>query len=412
MRRAPCPRCARPEGTPVTNGLPGDDVGRRAGRGDEPDFYCAGCGHEWIDGPLPPWWPPVVAEEMDPFEREIAARELDRRHEQLAPIAATVLNGPLEKAVDQLKDLGPDPAGMLDEVFAGLVVASDRVLQAEAVHAAVAVCRALAAVSADPASDRAESDARFAALDAAVEVYHRADREFEQCGHLDVLHPDLDDEDDEDDDYWIDDGERLRRLVAGGEGEELPAVGAEWDDWLADTAETLFDDGSSMGWVRHVWSRLAGSGLTTVGTELDLARAQVRLVALAVLRRTLLARLDGDDVDEWRYWVRDPGIRSFHLGVLAGIEEVEPGVDLGYSAEGETESAALVALVDIEAGNLSSAMRQELGVAKVFALTWASRYEGARYPLSRDAVSEAVNSNLTPEKHMTYEWVDGGMTLL
>lgn len=164
--------------------------------------------------------------------------------------------------------------------------------------------------------------------------------------------------------------------------------------------------------MRHLWSRLSTSGLTTVETELDLARAEVRLVALAVLRRTLLARLDGDDVEDWSAWVQDPGIDTFHLGVLAGIAGVEPGHDLGYVEGGVAESDALVELVRAESDTLASALVKELGVAQVFALTLASRYRGARYPLASEAMDEAVNADLTPEKHMTYEWVDGGMRLL
>lgn len=199
--------------------------------------------------------------------------------------------------------------------------------------------------------------------------------------------------------------------MRSGNGVELPPVGEVWDDWLEASAASLFPDTSSLGWVRYLWSQLEASGQIAVGTDLEVARAEVRLVTLAVLRREVIARLDGDDTDDWTYHVENPGISPFRLGVLAGTDGVAPDCELGWVADREPQDEALVELVRLEAERVGTALLRELGASKVLALTWASRITGARYPLSTEATDEALNHGLTPEKHQAFEWVSEGMSL-
>lgn len=203
--------------------LPDHDLARRSERGEvvlggcvlfggEPDFRCESCRHEWVDGPLPPWWPPSDVERMDPWDREISADRLDRQYRRVRDVAVAVLDEPLRVARGRLTEIVGDSRSDLDDVFDGLVVPSDRVLQAEVLNTAAAVCRALAAANDEGAADLVEMDSRYAALDAAVDTFRRADREYPQRGDVDVLQP-LEDEED-----WLcdeDRGEPSRRFRDG-----------------------------------------------------------------------------------------------------------------------------------------------------------------------------------------------------
>ena len=116
-------------------------------------------------------------------------------------------------------------------------------------------------------------------------------------------HDDEDDDGNEDEDDWLTPEDRFAAAARTGGGSELPPVGEEWDDWLADVAAAVFRHGSSLGWARYVWAEvLATSGLTQLTTELDRARAVLRRRALDVLRDEFFTRLD-EEGGEGSWWI-------------------------------------------------------------------------------------------------------------
>lgn len=415
-------------GIPIEYGLPDEELRAQAERGEvaiggcivrdgAPDRYCTGCGHEWVRGPLPKWWPPVAPDEMSPVEYDLACRALDDRTNQTVAV------------VDALRDDGPAAAAEalesllgrfeqeygerhVDAGLSGLVVPRDRVLVAHLLGAAVDVCRSVEAVT-RPALFPHDEDLR--ALEAADDAFRRADADLRRYGCTDFAEPD--DEDDEDEDCWLTLEDRLAEAARTGDGSEMPAVGEEWDDWLADIAATIFTSGSSLGWARYVWSAaLAPSGLTELSTELDRARAVLRLKALDVLRDQFFTRLDDEGREgSWGVDADDlvgapTRVSPFVIGVLAATEGIDVDVELGFDFEESALVYAVRELVRAEYESVAVALRWKLGEARVFAETWASRLEGVRYPLCRDALDIALGENLTAVKHIIYEWISEGMS--
>lgn len=412
MRRAPCPRCARPGGVPIVYGLPDGELFEQSDRGlvhlggcavspGSPEFHCTFCGREWTDGPLPSWWPPEDVERMDPWDRLLAHDELTGHLDDARVVVDTLEIRGLDAAAEAAVAIRPSGTGS--------AVPSDCVLLAETLDAALALCRALASGDELVLFD----DGRLAAVDAAHQAFRRAEAELRDRGDVDVLRDDEveeDDEDDEDedDDPWMTDEDRFARAARTGDGSELPDVGPEWHERLDAVAGQVLGDGSATAWARWLWPQLR---LEPITTEADLARAGIRLVVLAELRRAFLERLDGDAPDEFPLSrVDNPGIEPYYVGYLAAADGVDPGYEAdGYEDPAETE--AFRELVRVECDHLSAVVAHGVGGSQVFAHTWASRFTGARYPLSSEAMDEALNNGLSAEKHIASEWVDGGMRL-
>ncbi|MGD9525537.1 MAG: hypothetical protein AB7V44_01980 [Pseudonocardia sp.] len=430
--RETCPRCTRVLGIPIEYGLPDEELRAEAERGEvaiggcivrdgAPDRYCTGCGYEWVRGPLPRWWPPVPSDKLSPAECDLACRALDERTDQAVAVVDTLRNGGLAAAAEALEAL----LGRFEQEYgerdveaglSGLVVPRDRVLVALLLEAAVAVCRSVEAVT-RPALFPHDEDLR--ALGAADDAFRRAEADLRHHGNTDFaeLEDEYDDEDDEDDeDGWLTSEDRFAAAARTGDGSEMPPVGEEWDDWLADIAAAIFTRGSSLGWARYVWSAaLAPSGLTELNTEMDRARAVLRLKALDVLRDQFFTRID-EEGGEGSWWIDTgdlvgpaPRVSPFVIGVLAGAEGVAADSHIGGDFDDEVMADAVGDLVRAECDSVAAAMTGKLGVSRVFAEMWASRFEGARYPLGRDALDIALNENLTAATRIAFEWIGEGM---
>ena len=426
-QRTTCPRCARRDGIRIWHDLPEEEPTARTDRGHvmiddcfvdalRPDFVCAGCDHAWVDAPLPPWWPPVPPDELAPLDHDLAYCALAERLESTASVVTALRTagpGAARVALDAALDRVEQRYGerLIDAGLAGMVVPRDCTLLAHVLGAAVEVCRAVERYT-RPALFPLEADLQ--ALHAADDAFQRADADLRRFGRTDFAEQQEDDEDDED---WLTPEDRFAAAARTGDGSECPAVGEEWGIWLADVAAGIFRYGSSLGWARYLWAEaLAPSGLTEVITELDLARAVLRLRALDVLRDEFFARLD-EEGGEGSWWIDadevvgpDPLISPFFLGVLAATEGVGSDVDIGGELDDRPPMAyAVHELVRAECHVVASAIVARLGESQVFAVTWASRFEGVRYPLCQEALDLALNHDLTPARHITFEWIGEGM---
>jgi hypothetical protein len=415
MRQQFCPRCGKRDVIPIEYGKPEDELVAAAERGDAvvggcvvsadpPDVHCRFCQHDWQRRTVPEWAPPRAATEMDELSYALAAGELDERLQRTDAVVRAFRERGITAAAHELallRDwLGDDDVRC---GLSGLVVPTDRVLLAELLDAALGICGLIDRLAAPALFESAKDRAELRRVD---QRYDEAEAELRRLGLCDFAEPEEDDEDD-----WLSDEERWAALLGSGEGSELPEAGEAWDDWLDETAKVVFCDGSALGWARYVWSRLGPEALT-LKTDLDRARAQVRLVALEVLRQICLELLDGGTAEGWRATVEDPGINPYYLGYLAAAEGADPGQSIGAADyEQSAEGQALEELVRVESSFLRSRMMRGLGVSDIFATMWASRYDGVRFPLSAEAMDEAVNENLTVEKHIAFACISEGMSL-
>lgn len=414
-----CPRCARRDGIPIEDGPPDAELLGVDGcvLGDyAPDRRCGACGHVWQDHPLPPWWPPVPARDLEPAVYDVAHRALAERTRRTTVVVETLRQGGVDAAYQEQAALlewlaaqfPHDPTRRADAHLADLVVPTDCMLMAGVLGAAIDVCRAVERAAEPALFGR---DDHYSALAAAERAFDRADLALRYHGLTDFT-------EDEEEDDWLYPEARFEAAVRTGEGSELPAVAEEWDRWLADVAGDTFRGGSALGWARYVWAALAPTGLTAIDTEVDRARAVIRLNALAVLRDECLGRLDEDGSEgSWSVDADDvvgaePRVDPFFLGVLAATAGVDPDVEVdGEFDEGPPVQYAVTELVRVECAILARAMTGVLGTSAMLASIWASRFTGARYPLSPDALDVALNEDLTPAKHIAFEWIGEGMAV-
>lgn len=363
-----------------------------------PLSHCRYCGREWAHEPLPAWWPPEDAAAMDPSAHRRATDELMYRLRR----ARVAVDAFASSGLDAATTAADDYRRQTDSAQrAAPVVPSDCVLIAEALDAAERFCRIL-----DPDRDTTPwTDELFLLTpEDAFIAFRRADHRLHDRRPVDVLNPSSD---------------RLSALrfddagpvasVRRGDGSELPAVGPSWTRRLDRFAATVFREGSGHGWARYLWSRLS---LPPIETELDVARAGIRLVALGVLRRALLARLAGDVPGDAFSDAANPGVAPFHLGQLAGLEGV--GLDHahrpdGIGADAETEVAR--ELTRVECRRLPPVLLGTVPPLRLFASTWASQFVGARYPLSREGEDEILVRDSDVVNDGAFEWVVDGMPL-
>jgi len=416
-RRTTCPRCARPNGLRIWHSLPDDEYQDFTDDAPRPDFSCTGCGHSWVDAPLPPWWPPIPPNALSPLDHDAAYGALAERTEHTAAVVHALRTAGLDAARDALEallDRMEQRTGerRVDAGVAGMIVPRDCTVLADVLAAAIQVCRAVEQ-STRPALFPLDDDQR--ALHTTVGAFRRADADLRRYGLTDFAESPDDEDDDEDD--WLTPEDRFAGAARSGDGLEIPPVGEEWDDWLADVAVGIFRHGSSLGWARHVWAEvLAPAGLAELATELDRARAVLRLHALDVLRDEFFTRLD-EEGGEGSWWIdvddvvgSEPLVDPFFVGVLAATEGLDPDVEIGGEIDDRSPvSYAVHELVRAECSAVASALVARLGASRVFATTWASRFEGVRYPLCRDALDLALNHDLTAARHITFEWIGEGM---
>lgn len=366
-----------------------------------PGLHCLFCACEWSDA-LPAWWPPEDARSMDPAERARARDDLVDRFERARVVADAFEHSGVGAATEAagafLRHAARHGPG-------APVVPSDCVLLAGALDAAEKLCRALT-VGDDP-----DTWGEFVLLgpEDVHAMFSRAHDQFESRGFVDVLRPE---------DDWLTalalsivfgDAEGPAALARAGQGSELPRVGPAWHRQLDRLAAEECGDGSGHGWVRYLWSRLT---LPPLLTDLDTARAGVRVVALGALRRAFFDRSTGvPPRDPWA-GVENPGIPALSLGYLAATEEVAPDGTVSADRDShDVENRVLRELAGRECRRIGPEIVDAIGVPDVVAHTWASQFGCVRYPLSPEARAAAEDRDLTSEERAAVEWVADGMPL-
>jgi hypothetical protein len=369
MARSFCPRCARRHGVGVAYGFPGPRMERLAEQGEivlggcsvelgEPNTVCLSCRARWFAGPLPTWWPP---RDLPPARRAEAGRRLRELVEQLRPVVELARTDPAAA-----RDL-PVPAA---DPTRGLEVAADQVLLAEVLAAAVEVCRAVA-THPEPLWDVGRLPVTVAD---ALRAFGAAEAELRERGPVDFTAIEADprfarraaEED------------RLEEVVGAGSGTPEPEAGPSFP--VARAAD-LLRGGSALGWARYLWPRLPPPP--------DPARAALRLTALARLRLVVLDLLDGGRLPD----EDDGALTDAEVAVLAAAEGLPvPPEDPLEQLLALTTDAPRRTLVHRECERVAPDLLRAVGPTEFVALTWASRYPGARYPLSAAALGEAART--------------------
>lgn len=428
-RVGPAGPYAPPPGLPAE----GVQVDRPA---DEPDRRCLTCAFGWpISDPYPRWPLSTDPGWLTPDDHRRASGLLDERLLVTTRVcdAVRASASDAEESLAAYADLGDWLAQRYDDVLgdpvgAGmdrLVVPADRTDPVRLLEAANRVCRALELVR---SASVAEYDRDVAEVGRRLVEFDLLERDLavdrpgrDPTGGLGTLGPVvLDDEPDEDD---LDDETTLARLLRTGAPDEPGApdgpveADGSWESVVEIATAVFARHGSALPWAREAWTVLGDAGLTMFDNHVDRARVACRLLCLDVLRQEFDVRMfDGGAPG---YWTLDvdalldavDGVDPVVLGMLAERDDL--GLDL--DADGEPDSgwcrAVVEAVVRQECSEVVWALRAHQRDAVVFASLWAAARDDVRYPLSREAIAWIVDSDLSADKMVAYEWISDGMPI-
>lgn len=427
-----CPHCGSASVVPVGPARPyvpppglttgGAPVDRPT---DEPDRRCLTCAFAWpISDPYPRWPLSTDPGWLTPDDRRRATGLIDERFEATIGVcdavraAADDAEAPLAVYADlrdwlaqHYEDVPGDPVGAgMDR----LVVPSDRGDVVRLLESANRVCRALELVR---SASVVEYDRDVAEVGLRLVEFDRI--ELELSGKLSggpgvVGIPDLDGDDMEDD---LDDETTLQALLRAGAPDEPATADESWESVVEIATAVFARHGSALPWVRETWQMLGRAGLTAFETHVDRARVACRLLCLDVLRHEFDVRMFGGGTPG--YWTPDvdalldagDGIDAVVLGMLAERD------DLGLDAEAESEyedgwcRTVVEAVVRQECSDVVWALRADQPDAVVFASLWAAARDDVQYPLSSEAIAWIVDSDLSADKMVAYEWIGDGMPI-
>ncbi|RZT87238.1 hypothetical protein EV383_4148 [Pseudonocardia sediminis] len=424
-----CPHCgsasvaavgpARPYAPPP--GLPAE--GLRVDRpDDEPDRRCLSCAFAWpVSDPYPRW--PLTADLawLTPDDRRRATALIDERFRVTTGVcdAVRASSADAEEPLAAYADLGDwlsqryaDVLG--DPVGAGmdrLVVPADRSDAVRLLESANRVCRALELVR---SASVVEYDRDVREVGYRLVEFDRLERELDLPSSLGRDLPSAVDPvpDDPDSDEGT-----LAALLRAGAPEAAAGVDESWES-VVDMATAVFArHGSALAWAREAWQVLGGAGLTSFDTHVDRARVACRLLCLDVLRQEFDVRMfDGGAPG---YWTLDvdalldtvDGVDPVVLGMLAERDDL--GLDTEADADPEDGwcRAVVDEVVRQECSEVVWALRAHQRDAVVFASLWAAARDDVAYPLSDEAVAWIVDSDLSADKMVAYEWVGDGMPI-
>jgi hypothetical protein len=174
---------------------------------------------------------------------------------------------------------------------------------------------------------------------------------------------------------------------------------------IARAVFSVWSGGAEVDWAGHAWEALARAGLTACRTELERTLVVCRLLALNVLYREFCTRAFEEGFPgEWSFDEEDvigeyPRLNPFFLGQLAERQGVDIDIEIGYEfGDGSPVSYALRELVRAEYPAVARVLQDCWGTSGTFASLWVSVGAETQYPLTTDAISEAVNSDVTAAK--------------
>jgi hypothetical protein len=168
-------------------------------------------------------------------------------------------------------------------------------------------------------------------------------------------------------------------------------------------SDSVWDGEEKKAWARKAWSLLSKAKLTQYATGVERAEVVVRFLALTGIFADFyeIAFQDGFE-PEYTELAESLDLSPLRVGQLIGRDANCDGQD-----DSELYSDALRQLASEARGEVCRALIEGFGNAPgLFISLWRSN----SYYADEDIVSDddIVNSDLTPEKHIAYEWITEG----
>ena len=179
-----------------------------------------------------------------------------------------------------------------------------------------------------------------------------------------------------------------------------------WDELqpALDLSHSVWDEKEKKAWAKKAWSKLTKAKLTEYATGVERAEVVVRFLALTGIFADFyeIAFLDGFE-PEYTELAESLDLSPLRLGQLIGRDaDCDEGQD-----DSELYSDALRYLANEARGEVCHALIEGFGNAPgLFISLWRANSYYADEELVPD--DEIVGSDLTPEKHMAYEWITEG----
>jgi hypothetical protein len=176
------------------------------------------------------------------------------------------------------------------------------------------------------------------------------------------------------------------------------------------TMPAYWADGSELRWTEHAWGVLESEGLTTFHDPVEEVQVLCRLLTLTAAGRAFSDLASGAPINAKR------ALRTGSESIAAGMDQIALGrlaEQLGVSSRlGTRETAAGLAPVFArgEWEEVTGALHDTLGDARLFGSLWATRWSATTYPLD-DAALEEVVGQAGPDKAKAFEWITEGMPI-
>jgi hypothetical protein len=179
-----------------------------------------------------------------------------------------------------------------------------------------------------------------------------------------------------------------------------------WDELqpALDLSHSVWDEDEKRAWAKKAWSLLSKANLTQYSTGAERAEVVVRFLALTGIFADFyeIAFQDGFE-PEYTELAESIDLSPLRVGQLIG-RDAECDEDQGDS---ELYSDALRHLASEARGEVCRALIEGFGNApSLFISLWRANYYYADEAIVSD--EDIVNNDLTPEKHIAYQWVTEG----
>lgn len=179
-----------------------------------------------------------------------------------------------------------------------------------------------------------------------------------------------------------------------------------WDELqpALDLSFSVWDEKEKKEWANKAWRILSDVKLTQYVTEVERAEVIVRFLALTGIFADFyeIAFQDGYE-PEYTELAESLDLSPLRVGQLIGRDaDCDDGQD-----DSQLYADALLHLANGARGEVCKALIAGFGNAPQLLISlWRSNYSYADNEITSD--DDIVNSNLTPEKHIAYEWITEG----
>lgn len=179
-----------------------------------------------------------------------------------------------------------------------------------------------------------------------------------------------------------------------------------WDDLqpALHLSHSVWDEEGKRAWVRKAWELLAQAKLTQYETRVERAEVVVRFLALTGIFADFyeIAFQDGFEPD-YEELAESLDLTPLKVGQLIGRDaDCDEGQD-----DSDLYGDALLHLANEARGEVYHALIKGFGNApQLFISLWRANSYYADEEIVPD--EDIVSSDLTPEKHLAYEWITEG----